>query len=215
MLEIHHKPIVNSKQEKLNVAKCNYMIFTRSKTQFSTRLAINNQALEKISATKMLGLWISEDLSWSKNCKNICQKAYSRMSMLTKLKYVGVELEDLLEIYILFIRSVAEYCSVVFHSTLTKEETYKIEKIQKTSLKVILGVMYIDYPSALEMTGLDTLAARREDRCLRFALKSVKHSKMSRIFPLNPLQKSHNTRDKEVYQVNFARTEDYRISAIP
>ena len=191
------------------------MIFTRSKTQFSTRLAINNQALEKISATKMLGLWISEDLSWSKNCKNICQKAYSRMSMLTKLKYVGVELEDLLEIYILFIRSVAEYCSVVFHSTLTKEETYKIEKIQKTSLKVILGVMYIDYPSALEMTGLDTLAARREARCLRFALKSVKHSKMSRIFPLNPLQNSHNTRDKEVFQVNFARTEDYRRSTIP
>ena len=164
---------------KLNVAKCNFMIFTRSKTQFSTRLEINNQALENISATKMLGLWISEDLSLSKNCKDICQKAYSRMSMLTKLKYVGVELEDLLEIYILFIRSVAEYCSVVFHSTLTKEETYKIEEIQKTSLKVILGVMYIDYPSALEMTGLDTLAARREDRCLRFALKSVKHSKMS------------------------------------
>ena len=65
--------------------------------------------------------------------------------MLTKLKYVGVEVLDLLEIYILFISSVAKYCSVVFHSTLTKEETYKIEKIHKTSLKGLLGVMYIAY----------------------------------------------------------------------
>ena len=64
--------------------------------------------------------------------------------MITKLKYVGVEFQDLIEIYILFIRSVTEYCAVVFHSTLTIEESHKLERIQKTSLKVILGVMYVD-----------------------------------------------------------------------
>ena len=70
--------------------------------------------------------------------------------MITKLKYVGVAIQDLLEIYILFIRSITEYCSVAFHSSLTKDESAKIEKIQKTCLKVILGDMFIDYPSALE-----------------------------------------------------------------
>ena len=129
---------------KLNVEKCNYMVFSRSKTQFGTRLTINNEKLEKISVTKILGLWISEDLSWAKNCKEICRKAYSRISMITKLKYVGVEFQDLIEIYILFIRSVTEYCAVAFHSTLTIEESHKLERIQKTSLKVILGVMYVD-----------------------------------------------------------------------
>ena len=109
----------------------------------------------------MLGVWISEDLSWSKNCQEICQKAYSRLSMITKLKYVGVSLEDLLDIYTLFIRSVTEYCAVAFHSTLTQQQNDKLEKIQKTCLKVILGDNYIDYTVALEMCGLQTLSERR------------------------------------------------------
>ena len=200
---------------KLNVEKCNYMVFSRSKTQFGTRLTINNEKLEKISVTKILGLWISEDLSWAKNCKEICRKAYSRISMITKLKYVGVEFQDLIEIYILFIRSVTEYCAVVFHSTLTIEESHKLERIQKTSLKVILGVMYVDYESALEMCGLQTLTARRQARCLKFARKCVKHPRNRNMFPLNQVSSSHYTRDREVFHVNFARTEEYRKSAIP
>ena len=51
--------------------------------------------------------------------------------MLTKLKYAGVRIEDLLDIYILFIRSVTEYCAVVFHSSLTIEQSNKLEMIQK------------------------------------------------------------------------------------
>ena len=124
---------------KLNIAKCNYMVFSRSKSEFATMLTIDNQTLEKASVSKILGLWISEDFSWARNCKEICQRAYSRMSMITKLKYVGISYEDLIEIYILFIRSVAEYCAVAFHSSLTIQESDKLEKIQKTSLKLILG----------------------------------------------------------------------------
>ena len=60
-----------------------------------------------------------------------CKKAYSRLGMLTKLKYVGVPTEDLLDIYILFIRSVTEYCAVVFHSSLTLQQSDKIEKSRK------------------------------------------------------------------------------------
>ena len=63
---------------------------------------------------------------------------YSRLSMLTRLKYVGVNTEDLLEVYKLFIRSIIEYCSVVYHSRLTEEQSNKIERIQKTCLRVIL-----------------------------------------------------------------------------
>ena len=200
---------------KLNVSKCNYMIFSRSKTNFATRLKIENQTLEKINATKILGVWISEDLSWSKNCQVICQKAYSRMSMITKLKYAGVSFEDLIEIYILFIRSVVEYCAVAFHSTLTQEQSRKLEKIQKTCLKVILGDMYIDYTSALEMCGLQTLSERRQARCLDFALKCIKHERNQRLFPLSEKSSKHYIRDKEIFHVNFARTEDYKKSTIP
>jgi hypothetical protein len=101
---------------KLNEAKCSYMIFSRKHTDFATRLTINDQNLDQKTVTKLLGLWITEDLSWSRNCQEICKKAFSRLSMITKLKYVGVSVDDLLDIYILFIRSVTEYCAVAFHS---------------------------------------------------------------------------------------------------
>ena len=75
--------------------------------------------------------------------------------------------------------------------------------------------MYINYSSALEMSGLQTLFARRKARCLNFALKSVKHQRNQRLFPLTENSSEHYTRDKEVFHVNFARTEDYKRSTTP
>ena len=189
------------------------MVFSRSNENFSTRL--NENDLEQKSEAKLLGMWISEDLSWTKNCQEICRKAYSRLSLITKLKYVGVKTEDLVEIYILFIRSIVEYCSVVFHSSLTVEQTNKLENIQKTCLKIILDDSYIDYPAALEMCGLETLASRRQQRCLNFALKAVKHPKNRRLLPTNTVNTEHIVREREKFAVNFARTSSYQNSAIP
>ena len=67
---------------RLNEAKCSYMIFTRS-TDFATRLTLNGNNLDRTKVTKLLGLWISEDLTWSRNCQEICKKAFSRLSMIT------------------------------------------------------------------------------------------------------------------------------------
>ena len=199
---------------RLNEAKSNYMVFSRSKEKFATRLSINSVKLDRISVTKLLGVWIAEDMSWSRNSQEICKKAYSRLSMITKLKYVGVSRDDLLDIYILFIRSVTEYCAVVFHSRLTQEDSMKIERIQKTCLKVILGDCYESYHNALKICGLQTLSERREKRCLDFSHKCLKHPRNKRLFPPNPSY-NNKTRDSEPFHVNFAGTETYRNSAIP
>ena len=75
---------------KLNEPKCKYLVFTRSQEDFSTRLQINGKTIEKIKANKLLGVWITEDLGWERNTKEICRKTYSRMAMLTSwYKYRG------------------------------------------------------------------------------------------------------------------------------
>ena len=200
---------------KLNVAKSNYIIYTRTKEQFATRLHIGSPKLDQVSVTQILGLWVSEDLSWTKNCQEICRKPFSRLSMITKLKYVGVGTDDLLNIYILFIRSVTEYCAVAFHSSLTIEQSNKLEKIQKTCLRVILGELYTSYLDALALCGLQTLFARRQKRCLTFSLKCLKHPSNKKMFPLNPVTSDHYIRDRELFHVNFAKTSTYKKSAIP
>ena len=139
------------------------------------------------------------------------------MSMLTKLKYVGGCVEDLLEIYILFIRSLTEYCAVAFHSSLTVEQATDIERAHTTCLKVILNDNYVSYPAALEMTGMMTLHDRREKRCLDFALKCVRHPINRKMFPLNRniLNENIEVRKREIFEVNFARTSSYLKSAVP
>ena len=202
---------------KLNESKCYYMVFSRTNQDFATRLRLNDTNLDRKSVTKILGVWLSEDLSWARNVKETCIKAYSRLSMLTKLKYVGVSYEDLIEIYIMFIRSITEYCSVVFHSGLTQAQSDDLERIQRTCLKVILAENYVSYEAALKLCGLQTLFDRRQKRCLDFALKCLKHPVNSRLFPsnVNKLNNVYDPRKREHYQVNFARTSAYRDSSIP
>ena len=133
-------------------------------------------------------------------------KAYSRLSMLTRLKYVGVKTEDLIDIYKLYIRSIIEYCSVAFHSSLTIEQSDRLERIQRVCLRVILGEMYVGYSGALEMCGLETLILRRQRKCLNFSLKCVKHKRNSTLFPLNKQTFGQDCKLREKYHVNWART---------
>ena len=202
---------------KINTAKTNYMIFSRCQENFTTRLSINGDTIQRKKVVKILGVWISEDAGdWSVNTSEICKNAYGRISMLSKLKYAGVSVEDLVEIYCLFVRSRAEYCSVAFGSSLTLEQKTKLSNIEKTSLRIILQEMYIGYFEACEMLGLTPLSERRNIRMLNFAKKCAKHPTNSRFFPQNPNQfVSPIVREREPFKVNFARTEAYKNSSIP
>ena len=86
------------------------MLFSRSRERFVTRLTVNDNKIDQKHVAKILGCWVDKDAGkWHTNTKELCKAAYSRMSMLTKLKYIGVCTEDLIEIYTLFIQSRAEY----------------------------------------------------------------------------------------------------------
>ena len=111
--------------------------------------------LNKKLRLTFLGCWIDQDAgSWETNTKELVKSDYSKISMLTKLKYTGVSFEDLIDIYKLFMRSRTEYLSVTWHSSLTVAQSHKIENIQKTSLEVILVESYVDYPDSQQMFSL-------------------------------------------------------------
>ena len=64
--------------------------------------------------------------------------------------------QDLLKTYIWFIRVLLEYVCVVWHSTLKVNQTWTLEQVQKTCLRVILGREYRGYESALDVSNLET-----------------------------------------------------------
>ena len=107
---------------QINEDKTKYMIFTRVNIDFTTRLTVNGTKIDKLDEIKVVGVWLTSDLKWGKNTQELCKRAYARISLLTKLRYVGVKREDLIDVYILFVRSLLEYCAVVWHSRLTIEQ---------------------------------------------------------------------------------------------
>ena len=157
---------------QLNTKKTNYMVFNfSSKYQFNTRLNLDEGNLEQVHETKLLGLKLRDDLSWKSNTEMLTKKAYMRMIILKRLIKFSVPIEELIQIYILYIRSVVEQYATVWHSSITSGEKNDIERIQKVALKIIFGSSYTTYMDALNWTGLDTLHARRTKLCLNFAKK--------------------------------------------
>jgi len=69
--------------------------------------------------------------------------------LLCKLKFIGMNLKDLVRVCIAYIRSILEYCCVVWSSSLTIAQEEALERFQKMFLKVILGSVYVNYQSAL------------------------------------------------------------------
>ena len=105
----------------LNDEKCKYMVFNFTrKYQFSSRFYLNNNKLEEISECRLLGVVLTNNLSFEKNTESIVKNAYKRMIMLHKLSQFGISVADMLNIYVLYIRSVVEQSCVVWHSSVTE-----------------------------------------------------------------------------------------------
>ena len=200
---------------KLNVDKSKVMIFNFTDNhQFATRLYMEGVLLDTITHTKLLGTIVQSDLKWSKNTDMIVKKGYQRMLILHKLYAFNIPDEDLVNIFVLYIRSILEQNCQVWHFAISQEEKSDLERVQKVAVKIILQERYISYEQALKHLNLDYLSVRREKLCLNFAKKCLKHDKTKDMFPLNPSE-DHDIRRKEKYHVQFAHTSRLKDSAIP
>ena len=136
--------------------------------------------------------------------------------MLTKLKYSGSSIEDLIHIYKQLVRGKLKFMSVVWHSSLPERLSRSLERCQAVALKIILNVSYISYEAACEMTGLEKLSERQSSCWLDFGLKSLRHPQNSRFYPPNPnIHNQLHLRNREHFKVSFAQTTIYKNSAVP
>ena len=203
-----------SKQMTLNCKKSNYMIFNFTKNyQINTRLYLENDMLVQQTETRLLGVIVSDKLTWHSNTTSLVKRCYQRMIILKKLFQFSIPVEDLVNIYCIYIRSVAEQSSVVWSSSITKGEEYDLERVQKVALRIILSENYLTYEGALRITNLPTLKARRSKLSLNFALKCTKTERAEDMFPLWNI--TVNTRSEEKFKVTKAKTSRLANSAIP
>ena len=181
------KAYTETHEMKLNTDKTKVILFNKSKKyDFLPQCYFDEgDNLEVVEEFKLLGLKIRSDLSWSSHCDEICQKGFARMWMLRRLKPLGANRSELLEIYQTQIRSVLEFAVAAWNSGLTIQQRNQIERVQKTAFSVILGLDYEHYTNALKLLNMDSLKTRRQALCLKFAKKALKHPKFSSWFCAN------------------------------
>ena len=126
----------NENQMKVNGKKTKLMIinFTRN-YQISTRIYLEGELLEIVKETLLLGCVITSDLKFHKNTEHMVKKAYARMTLLHKLYSFKVATDDLVNIYILYIRSLVEQNVAVWNSTITQGEVHA--HVHKVVVRII------------------------------------------------------------------------------
>ena len=203
-----HKMILSEKKTKA-------MIFNfTDKHQFTTRLELKGKNIEIVEQMKILGTVINTSLSWDDNCDMIIKKVNARMQLIRSIDSFGASREEMVHLWVIFCRSVLEQSCVVWHSSLTQENTDDLERCQKTFTKLVLKVKYQDYHNALLTLNLETLQSRRQLLCTKFAKAGIKHNKMNDLFVENSKKHNMETRKNEKYVVNFAHTERLQNSSV-
>ena len=137
-----------------------------------------------------------------------------RMQLLHKVASFGLSKEEMKNIYILFVRSILEQSATVWHSSLTVQNREDLERVQKSAIRLILGNQYQGYKKSLKILEMESLNDRREELCLKFALKAIKNPKMKAMFPFKTKQHDMMTRKAEKFIVQHANTERSQKSPI-
>ena len=171
---------------RFNEKKCKDMVinFLKYQPTVITPIQLNGIVIERVSSYKLLGVIVTNDLSWNEHCDSIHKKATKRLFVLRTLKRVGLGTNDLVLVYCSIVRSIVEYASPVW-AVIPLYLDELIESVQWKTLKIIFG--RVDYTEALVSAGLESLSDRRVGACKRFMATARQMSPLRTSSPLLPL----------------------------
>ena len=199
---------------QLNYKKTKFMLFNPCTSKdFLPAFNLDGHEIEMVEETRLLGLVLSSDLSWGPNTDSIVERSSKKLWFIIRLKNLGASRHDLLDLYYKHVRSILEYAAPVWHSSLTGEDRLRLEQVQKSALRIILGQEYRSYNSALKISGMKTLFERRRKLCIKFARKSLRNQKFKHWFKPNTLR-TKTRQDQPKFCEVYSRLDRYEKSPI-
>ena len=199
---------------KINLKKTKAMLFNPcTSIDFVPELVIDDQEIEVVEEMRLLGIIITSDMKWSANTLNMVTRAYQKLWVLRRLKKSGAKTVDLVDIYCKQVRSLLELAVPAWNGGITVEERMDIERVQKSACHIILGDSYASYRSALIDLDLESLAVRRNNLSLKFAIKAEKHPKHRNWFKLNT-KTTYTRQSKSKYKEVFTKHSRFQKSSL-
>ena len=118
---------------KINFKKTKVLPFNVSKKyDFLPQLHFPDlDPLDVIYETRLLGVILSSNLSWSPHVNDITKRATSKLWILIRFKSLGGSQDQLLKVFQTHVRSILEFAAPVFSSGLTQDQSRQVEMVQK------------------------------------------------------------------------------------
>ena len=85
---------------KINTKKPKFMVFNPGTSRdFMPKFIMDGNEIEVVEETRLLGVVVRSDLTWSSNTDDVVKRANNKLWCLRRLKNRGVETSDLLDVY--------------------------------------------------------------------------------------------------------------------
>ena len=140
----------------INDDKCAHMSFGASACTFNI---LGGQQLPKTTQQKVLGFWISDNLSLSYHHQKASKAAFCVLKMLHR-SFPIMGKEDFQFLYSTYIRPILEYGSQIAHTGLIRDRDC-LERVQRRGTKLVKGFSDLPYSARLAELNLYPLESRR------------------------------------------------------
>ena len=199
---------------KVNPDKTQMLCISSATTKESTSYVnYGDSRINSGNSLKILGFHFDDKPSVGFHVRKMVSKARDRLWSLRVLKRSGLDENDLLHIYKVFIRPILDYAIPTYHSQLTLEMSADIERVQASAMKIIYGHL-VSYNTVLEYEKIEEHRIRRENIMKKFAIKTAANENFkNKWFPENT-EVDYGLRARKKYEEKFSRTQRYYASPI-
>ena len=167
--------------------------------------------IECSESMKVLGFTFSDRPSVGLHVEETVRGMRWRKWVLTHLKKIGFNNEELVAVHRSLLLPIADYCAPAYHSLTTDLHDQQLEQAQTAALRCIFG--YGKSARKLrQLSGLKTLRERRIELCDSFARKCVASERFRSWFPLNNARRSG--RNSEIYKEFQAKNDRLKNSPL-
>ena len=125
---------------KINVKKTQLLVISpQNGCKVTAVIDAEPDAIKSVGKLKLVGFTFGEDPGAGAHVAAVTEKFKRKVWMLYKLRGAGFKGVPLFKLYCCYLRSIVEYCSVVYHPMLTRGQAWDLERLQRLAVRICFG----------------------------------------------------------------------------
>ena len=190
----------------INCAKTQLLCISPSNGCNTTaRINTPEGPVDSVDALRLVGFVFGKDPDVSEHVSHLMEKFRINVWLLFHLREAGIKEDLLFRLYCVYIRSILEYCSPVYHSMLNKGQVEALERLQRHAARICYGTE-TPVRQIMRERGIQTLEERREARVDRFIQRTLGDPRFGPAWYQRRPTDEHCLRDRRVFLERATRT---------